>query len=148
MSNSLVNNIIQLLQTTSLFSSTQRDCHWVLTQQHLATIPSHTFPINSKWGIRLKAHFIFHVAPEHAAAESFSPISKFCAQLLIVKVFRNDELCQWFGWSPELVAFRLPSSLSYSIPDGRLNCCSCQLCWFSQGSLTQANILFSNLNWF
>lgn len=50
--------------------------------------------------------------------------------------------------APKLVAFRLPSSLSYSIPDGRLNCHRCQLCWFSQGSFTQANILFSNLNRF
>lgn len=52
--------------------------------------------------------------------------------------------------APELVAFRLPSSLSYSIPDGRLNCCCCccQHCWSSQGSSTQANILFFNLNRF
>lgn len=92
MSNSLENSIIHLLQTTSLFSSTQRDCHQGLTQQQCATIPPHILLINSECR-GLKAPFIFHVAPEHAAAEPLT-FSKLPVRLLIIKVFRNEELCQ------------------------------------------------------
>lgn len=110
-------------------------------QSHLASC---SYTANAE--IRLMIHFIFHVAAELTVAESLAPISRFPAWLLIMKVIRNEELCQWYGWSPRVVALRLPSSLSYSVPDGRLNCRCCQLCWSSQGSSTRAIILFFNLN--
>lgn len=93
-SNSLVNSIIQLLQTASLFSSAQRDCQLGLAQQQCSHNPvSHTLLRYCKCRIRLMAHFIFHVAPELAVAKSLPPISRFPAWLLIMKVIRNEELC-------------------------------------------------------
>jgi len=47
--------------------------------------------------IRLMAPFTLHVAPEHTAADSLAPISRFPAWLLIEKVIPNEELRQRYG---------------------------------------------------
>lgn len=91
-SKSPVNSLIQLLQTAPLFCCTQRDCQQGLARRCCSHNPPRL--THGKCRIRLMAHFIFHVAPEHAVAESLSPISKFPAWLLIMEVIRNEELCQ------------------------------------------------------
>lgn len=148
-SNSLVNSIIQRLQTASLFSSAQRDCQQGLTLQHCSHNPisytAHTQQMQNKADGSLHIPCGSWTCCCRVLSSNFKVpcVVAYHERWLEMKSSVSDMV-----GAPELVAFMLPSSLSYSIPDGRLNCCCCQHCWSSQGSSTQANILFFNLNWF
>lgn len=100
-SNSLVNSIIQLLQTASHSPLLKRNCQQGLTQQHCSHNPvSLTLPYIQQ--MQNKADGSLHLSCSSWACccrESLAPISRFPAWLLLMKVIRNEELCQWYGWS-------------------------------------------------
>lgn len=78
-----------------LFPPDQKSCHEAWVQQNWAKSCHVHLATNNT--VRLKTPFVVHEAPVHATVEPWTFFSKFPGRFVIMKVFRNEELCQWHG---------------------------------------------------